>query len=37
MIIEAVDAETNTPVMLDTSQYGMPPRGAVALKEPEPG
>jgi hypothetical protein len=36
MLIQAVDAETNAPVVLDTTQYGMPPRGAVALKQPDP-
>jgi hypothetical protein len=35
MLIPAIDAETNNPVVIDTAQYGMPPRGAVALKQPD--
>jgi hypothetical protein len=37
MLIPAIDAESNNPVTIDTTQCGMPPRGAVALKQPEPG
>jgi hypothetical protein len=37
MLIHALDIESNQPVTIDTTQYGMPPRGAVALKQPAPG
>jgi hypothetical protein len=37
MLIQALDLENNTPVTIDTTQYGMPPRGAVALKQAESG
>jgi hypothetical protein len=35
MLIEAVDAATNTAVPLNMSEYGMPPQEAVALKQPD--
>jgi hypothetical protein len=37
MLIQAVDIETNRPVLINTDECGIPPAGAVALKQPEPG
>jgi hypothetical protein len=37
MLIQALDIESNNPVTIDTKEFGMPPRGAVALKQAEPG
>jgi hypothetical protein len=37
MLIQAVNAETNTPVVVDTKEFGVPPRNAIGLLQPEPG